>query len=57
MHLFDFCIVDGKEGAHGVETLVDSGAAAVGFMVCPVPTSAVMRVADAGQLLPAKVSI
>ena len=48
--------MDGKEGAHGVEKLVDSGAARVGFLVCPVPASAVMRVADAGQLLPAKVS-
>lgn len=54
---FVFFAVDGREGAVGVERLVDSGEAAVGFLVCPVPTEEVMRVADAGQLLPAKVGL
>ena len=39
----------------GVQRLVDCAEAAVGFMVSPVPTAEVMKVADAGQLLPAKV--
>jgi uncharacterized protein (DUF1015 family) len=47
--------VDGREGATGVKGLIDHGDAAVGFLVSRVPTEDIMRVADAGQLLPAKV--
>lgn len=47
--------VDGREGKEGVEKLVDCGKAAVGFVLSAVPTAQIMRVADAGQLLPAKV--
>jgi uncharacterized protein (DUF1015 family) len=47
--------VDGREGASGVKGLIDHGDAAVGFLVSRVPTEDIMRVADAGQLLPAKV--
>jgi hypothetical protein len=49
--------VDGREGAEGVERLVTTGEAVAGFLVCPVSTSEIMRVADAGQLLPAKVGL
>jgi uncharacterized protein (DUF1015 family) len=48
--------VDGREGPSGVEKLVDSGAAAVGFLVSAVSTGKIMEIADAAQLLPAKAS-
>ena len=47
--------MDGREGQEGVQRIVDAGKAAVGFVLSAVPTAQIMRVADAGQLLPAKV--
>ena len=47
--------MDGREGSAGIERLVDHGQAAIGFMVGAVSTGQIMKVADAEQLLPAKV--
>lgn len=48
--------VDGREGSGGVARQVQAGNAVVGFLMSAVPAECIMRVADAGQLLPAKVS-
>ena len=54
--LFSFSIaVDGREGSGGVARQVQAGNAVVGFLMSAVPAECIMRVADAGQLLPAKV--
>jgi len=47
--------VDGREGSGGVARQVQAGNAVVGFLMSAVPAECIMRVADAGQLLPAKV--
>ena len=49
--------VDGREGLGGIERLIDHGQAAVGFVVGAVSTAQIMKVADADQLLPAKVRL
>jgi len=46
--------VDGREGYQGVQRVVDSGEAALGFVVGAVSTKQIMAVADASKLLPPK---
>ncbi|KAJ1424881.1 hypothetical protein B484DRAFT_94924 [Ochromonadaceae sp. CCMP2298] len=46
--------VDGREGKAGVERIVHSGEAALGFVVGAVSTGQIMDVADAALLLPPK---
>lgn len=47
-------LVCGSEGMAGLETRVDSKTACVAFCVGRVSVQDVMRVADAGQLMPPK---
>ena len=44
----------GNEGVEGLESRVDSQKASVAFRVGTVTVSDIMRVADAGQLMPPK---
>src|SRR3954447_12055507 len=46
--------VGGARGTGGLETLVDSGKAAVGFSLYPVSVADLMAVSDAGGIMPPK---
>jgi uncharacterized protein (DUF1015 family) len=46
--------VGGARGTTGLETLVDSGKAAVGFSLYPVSVADLMAVSDAGGIMPPK---
>ena len=46
--------VGGARGAHALEQLVDSGAAAVAFSLYPVSVEDLMSVSDAGAIMPPK---
>lgn len=48
------CAVCGNEGDEGLESRVDSKRACAAFRVGRVTVSDIMRVADAGQLMPPK---
>jgi uncharacterized protein (DUF1015 family) len=46
--------VGGARGTGGLETLVDSGKAAVGFSLYPVSVADLIAVSDAGEIMPPK---
>jgi uncharacterized protein (DUF1015 family) len=46
--------VGGARGTHALQQLVDSGAAAVAFSLYPVSVEDLMRVSDAGAIMPPK---
>jgi len=46
--------VGGARGTRALETLVDSGKAAVGFSLYPVSVGDLMAVSDAGEIMPPK---
>jgi uncharacterized protein (DUF1015 family) len=46
--------VGGARGTSGIEALVDSGKAAVGFSLYPVSVADLMAVSDAGKIMPPK---
>lgn len=49
-------VVDGREGFEGLERRVGSKAAVVAFAIGRVSVQRIMKIADANQLLPPKVS-
>jgi hypothetical protein len=51
---FLLLVVAGGDGIKGLENRVDSGEAQVAFYVSRVSVGDIMRVADAGQLMPPK---
>jgi hypothetical protein len=52
-----FFVVDGRQGHKGIENIITNGDAVVGFYVRRVHPRTIMDIADAGKLLPPKVTI